>query len=300
MTLRNLSPPTQASYIHAVKKFSLFFHRSPADLGIEDVRAYQVHLVEQKIAWATLNQLAGSRRGPRLPHRPDDCLCDRHAHGGSAGTAHRAHRECARVDPRRTGQGTQGSLCDAVASSAGEAARSLEDRTPELLVLLARRSAASYSTSCPTASSASATTASSPTASARPSSPSSASCSTWSHRLPIDQATNRRPADSTKRRCLPLLRRRHDHHQGLARSSLALRTEVRQLMSQPECAPRPQAVPAPQRPTARKTTVRPGLILSWSLLEPPPQRSAQRAARSSPDPVSRNAVAKRPPRLRSP
>lgn len=62
MTVRNLSPTTQASYIHAVKKFSLFFRCSPADLGIEDVRAYQVHLVEQKIAWATLNQTVSALR----------------------------------------------------------------------------------------------------------------------------------------------------------------------------------------------------------------------------------------------
>jgi site-specific recombinase XerD len=62
MTVRKLSPTTQASYIHAVKKFSLFFRCSPADLGIEDVRAYQVHLVEQKIAWATLNQTVSALR----------------------------------------------------------------------------------------------------------------------------------------------------------------------------------------------------------------------------------------------
>ena len=35
MTVRNLSPTTQGSYIHAVKKFSLHFGRSPDCLGLE-------------------------------------------------------------------------------------------------------------------------------------------------------------------------------------------------------------------------------------------------------------------------
>jgi hypothetical protein len=42
MTVRNLSPATQRSYVHAVAKFSRFFGRSPARLSLEDVRAYQV------------------------------------------------------------------------------------------------------------------------------------------------------------------------------------------------------------------------------------------------------------------
>jgi hypothetical protein len=38
MTLRNLSPATQRSYLHAVTKFSRYFNRSPDQLGLEDVR----------------------------------------------------------------------------------------------------------------------------------------------------------------------------------------------------------------------------------------------------------------------
>jgi hypothetical protein len=45
MTIRNLSPATQRSYLHAVAKFSRYFGRSPDRLGLEDVRAFQVHLV---------------------------------------------------------------------------------------------------------------------------------------------------------------------------------------------------------------------------------------------------------------
>ena len=40
MTVRNLSPATQRSYLHAVSKFSRYFGRSPHKLGLEDVRAY--------------------------------------------------------------------------------------------------------------------------------------------------------------------------------------------------------------------------------------------------------------------
>jgi len=56
MSLRNLSPATQRSYLHAVTKFSRYFGRPPDRLGLEDVRAFQVHLVSQGISWPALNQ----------------------------------------------------------------------------------------------------------------------------------------------------------------------------------------------------------------------------------------------------
>jgi site-specific recombinase XerD len=56
MTVRNLSRSTQQSYIYAVAKFSRHFHRSPDRLGVEDVRAYQLHLINQKYSWAHINQ----------------------------------------------------------------------------------------------------------------------------------------------------------------------------------------------------------------------------------------------------
>jgi integrase/recombinase XerD len=56
MTVRNLSPATQRSYLHAVTKFSRYFGRSPERLGLEDVRAFQVHLVSNGISWPGLNQ----------------------------------------------------------------------------------------------------------------------------------------------------------------------------------------------------------------------------------------------------
>ncbi len=62
MSLRNLSPATQRSYLHAVTKFSRYFGRSPDRLGLEDVRAFQVQLVSQGISWASLNQIVCALR----------------------------------------------------------------------------------------------------------------------------------------------------------------------------------------------------------------------------------------------
>jgi integrase/recombinase XerD len=56
MMVRNLSPSTQQSYIYAVAKFSRHFDRSPDRLGLEDVRAYQLHLIAQKRSWSHINQ----------------------------------------------------------------------------------------------------------------------------------------------------------------------------------------------------------------------------------------------------
>ena len=62
MTVRNLSPATQQSYLSAVSKFSRYFGRSPNRLGLEDVHAFQVHLVATGISWPALNQIVCALR----------------------------------------------------------------------------------------------------------------------------------------------------------------------------------------------------------------------------------------------
>ena len=57
MTVRNLSPATQQSYLSAVSKFSRLFSRSPDRLGLEDVYAFQLHLVAIEVSWPALNQI---------------------------------------------------------------------------------------------------------------------------------------------------------------------------------------------------------------------------------------------------
>lgn len=48
MQIRNLSPHTQESYLLQVSQFARHFGKSPALLGPEDVRAYQVYLTNEK------------------------------------------------------------------------------------------------------------------------------------------------------------------------------------------------------------------------------------------------------------
>jgi integrase/recombinase XerD len=58
MTVRNLSPATQQSYVYAVAKFSRFFGVAPDKLGSEEVRTYQVHLAGLGMSWYHINQLS--------------------------------------------------------------------------------------------------------------------------------------------------------------------------------------------------------------------------------------------------
>ena len=74
MTVRNLSPATQRSYVHAVAKFGRFFSRSPEKLGLEEVRAFQVHLVAGGMSWPALMRIpieAGQVFRGEAGHRSD-------------------------------------------------------------------------------------------------------------------------------------------------------------------------------------------------------------------------------------
>ena len=55
MTMRKLSPKTQSAYIRAVKNFTRFIKRPPDTACAEDLRQFQLHLVEQGIASGNLN-----------------------------------------------------------------------------------------------------------------------------------------------------------------------------------------------------------------------------------------------------
>ena len=48
MQVRNLSPHTQTSYVQQVSLFARHFHKSPEQLGPEDIRTYQVYLTNEK------------------------------------------------------------------------------------------------------------------------------------------------------------------------------------------------------------------------------------------------------------
>jgi site-specific recombinase XerD len=55
MTIRRLAPGTQAAYLSAVSRFSRHFGRSPDKLSYEDVRAWQLHLVQSGLAASAVN-----------------------------------------------------------------------------------------------------------------------------------------------------------------------------------------------------------------------------------------------------
>src|SRR2546426_2779550 len=50
MTMRNLSPSTQETYIRAVAQFSTFHWRSPDNLGVEHLREYHLYLVSRGLS----------------------------------------------------------------------------------------------------------------------------------------------------------------------------------------------------------------------------------------------------------
>lgn len=54
MTIRNMSPLTQAAYIRSVAKFAAHYRTSPDKLTFEDVRNYQVHLIARGLKTATI------------------------------------------------------------------------------------------------------------------------------------------------------------------------------------------------------------------------------------------------------
>src|SRR3981081_4513177 len=64
MTVRNLSPATQRSYISAVSKLSRYFGRSPDRLELEDVRAFQRHVGCIALSGRTLGEALIPERIP--------------------------------------------------------------------------------------------------------------------------------------------------------------------------------------------------------------------------------------------
>lgn len=55
MRMRQLAPKTQSHYIRAVRQFTAFLGRSPDTADIEDLRRYQLHLVDHGISPVSLN-----------------------------------------------------------------------------------------------------------------------------------------------------------------------------------------------------------------------------------------------------
>jgi integrase/recombinase XerD len=56
MRLRNFSPKTIKAYVAGVVRFARHFGRSPAELGSEEIRCFQIHLLQQRATWSLFNQ----------------------------------------------------------------------------------------------------------------------------------------------------------------------------------------------------------------------------------------------------
>jgi integrase/recombinase XerD len=60
---RNYSSKTIRLYLRHVAEFAKHFHRSPDQLGAEDIRQYQLFLIqEKKLAWSSYNQIVCALR----------------------------------------------------------------------------------------------------------------------------------------------------------------------------------------------------------------------------------------------
>jgi len=63
LRIRNYSERTVDTYIRCVAAFANYFHRSPHTLGVEEVREYQIYLVEtKKASFSLLNQSVSALR----------------------------------------------------------------------------------------------------------------------------------------------------------------------------------------------------------------------------------------------
>ena len=58
MRMRKLSPKTRDAYIRAVSRFAQHLGRSPDTATVEDLRRYQLHLVDSGTSPITLNALS--------------------------------------------------------------------------------------------------------------------------------------------------------------------------------------------------------------------------------------------------
>jgi integrase/recombinase XerD len=62
MRIRKLEPKTQSGYIRAVRNFTIWFGRSPDRANAEDLRLFQLHLVDKGVSPITINAMQSGLR----------------------------------------------------------------------------------------------------------------------------------------------------------------------------------------------------------------------------------------------
>ena len=62
LRLRNYSPRTVEAYVAGVARLAKHFQRSPDQLSIEQLREFQLHLLQQHVSWSQFNQIVAALR----------------------------------------------------------------------------------------------------------------------------------------------------------------------------------------------------------------------------------------------
>ena len=85
MQLRNLSPSTIDAYTYHVDKFCRHFGKPAEQLGPDEIRQYQLYLVnEKKVSWSSFNLSGMMHLSANLFQRRDLADSDRRLAGDSA------------------------------------------------------------------------------------------------------------------------------------------------------------------------------------------------------------------------
>ena len=62
MKMRNIAPSTQKVYTYAVANFARYHHKSPDQLGLEEIREYRLHLIARGLKATSINPIIGALR----------------------------------------------------------------------------------------------------------------------------------------------------------------------------------------------------------------------------------------------
>lgn len=86
MRMRKFNGKTQIHYIRAVRRLAAFLKRSPDTATAEDLRAFQLHMVDTGTSPPTINSTVSDKPRGRKPRRTGRCrlaLWRLQAHGGA-------------------------------------------------------------------------------------------------------------------------------------------------------------------------------------------------------------------------
>ena len=74
MRIRKLEPKTQSGYIRAVRHFTVWFGRAPDQAEPEDLRLFQLHLVDKGVSPISINAMPMTARIATPPSSPCEII----------------------------------------------------------------------------------------------------------------------------------------------------------------------------------------------------------------------------------